>query len=96
MVIALQGGVDALPVGQLATPDQAGALQQPQVPVHGGQTIPLGGLLEPFMQLLAAELGIRLPQQGQKRLLPRPKGVRDLIGGMGVVSHGRDTGSAIC
>ena len=96
MVIALQGGIDALPIGQLAAAHQTGALQEPQVPIHGGQTMPLRALLEPFMQLLAGELGIRLAQHGQQGLLPGPKGRRALIGGMDVMSHGRSASGATC
>ena len=56
--------------------------------------LPLGALPQPFMQLLAAELDIRLAQHGQQGLLPGPKGRRVLIGGMDVVSHGRSASGA--
>jgi hypothetical protein len=96
MVIALQGRIDALPIRQLSAAHQAGALQEPQVSVNGSQTKPLRGLPEPFMQLLAAELGIRLAQHGQQGLLAVGEGRQGLFGGMVVVSHGRSSSSETC
>jgi len=58
--------------------------------------MPLRGLLEPFMQLLTAELDIRLTKQGQQGLLPGPKGLRVLIGWMSMVSHGHGARNATC
>ncbi len=58
--------------------------------------MPLGALLEPFMQLLAGERDIRLAQHSQQGLLTGPRGRRVLVGGMGMVSHGHDAGSATC
>jgi hypothetical protein len=83
-------------IGQLAAAHQAGALQEPQVPVDGGQPMPLRALPEAFMQLLAAELGIRLLQHGQQGPLPGPQGHDFRIGGMGVWSHGRTARCATC
>ena len=59
--------------------------------------MPLRALAEAFMPLLAAELGIRLPQHGQ----PRPaagdaRGGTVRIGGMGASSHGRTTRGTTC
>ncbi len=58
--------------------------------------MPLGGLLEPFMQLLAAELGIRLTQHSQQGPRPGPQGHGFWNGGMGVLSHRRTARRATC
>ena len=65
MVIPLQGRVDAFAVGQLAAAHEPGALQQLEIPIHGGQSVPLLLATELLMEFLATQFRISLLQHPQ-------------------------------
>ena len=88
MIITLQRGIDALPIGQLARTDQADTLEESQISVYRGKAMTLRGLLQTFIQLLACELDICLAQSCEQSLLPGAKGLWVLIGGRSGTCHG--------